>query len=81
VPAAGRQVEPEKMQRHCSGKIVVCGHSPQTSGEPLDLGFLKVIDTDCSRGGWLTAIDLFHLRFLQANERGEMRQGTTSDFM
>jgi serine/threonine protein phosphatase 1 len=71
-------VEPEKMRPHYSGKTVIAGHTPQTSGEPLDLGFLKVIDTDCSRGGWLTAIDLDHQRFLQANERGEMRQGTSS---
>jgi hypothetical protein len=59
----------------------LAGHPPHTSSQLLDPGFQKVIDTDCSRGGWLTAIDLVHLRFLQANERGELRQVTTSDFM
>ena len=66
-------VEPEKMRRHYSGKIVVAGHTPQIGGEPLDLGFLKVIDTDCSRGGWLTALEVGSGRILQANQLGETR--------
>jgi serine/threonine protein phosphatase 1 len=74
-------VEPNRMRRHFSGKVVIAGHTPQTSGRPLDLGFLKLIDTDCSRGGWITAIDLVRQRFLQANERGEKRQGTWSNLV
>ena len=74
-------VETEMMRPHCSGKVVIAGHTPQAGGAPLDLGFLKVIDTDCSRGGWLTALDLGDHRILQANERAEMRRGTTSDPM
>ena len=66
-------VQPEKMRPHYSGKTVVAGHTPQTSGEPLDLGFLKVIDTDCSRGGWLTALEVGSGRILQANQLGETR--------
>ena len=66
-------VEPEKMRRHCSGKTVIAGHTPQTSGEPLDLGFLTVIDTDCSRGGWLTALEVGSGRIVQANQLGETR--------
>ena len=27
-------------------------------GEILDLGFLVCIDTNCARGGWLTALDV-----------------------
>jgi serine/threonine protein phosphatase 1 len=65
--------EPEMLRSHCSGKIVIAGHTPQTSGEPLGLGFLKVIDTDCSRGGWLTALDLETGRAIQANQQGDMR--------
>ena len=42
---------PEQMRPHFSGKTVIAGHTPQTSGQPLDLGFLKLIDTDCSREG------------------------------
>ena len=66
-------VEPEKMRPHYSGKTVIAGHTPQTSGEPLDLGFLKVIDTDCSRGGWLTALEVGSGRIVQANQLGEAR--------
>jgi len=55
--------------------MVIAGHTPQTSGEPLDLGFLKVIDTDCSRGGWLTALEVKSGEVLQANQRGELREG------
>ena len=66
-------VEPEKMRPHYSGKTVIAGHTPQTSGEPLDLGFLKVIDTDCSRGGRLTALEVGSGRIVQANQLGETR--------
>jgi hypothetical protein len=39
----------------------------------LDLGFLKVIDTDVARGGWLTALEVGSRRILQANQLGETR--------
>ena len=43
-------------KRHCSGKIAVVGHTPQT--EILDLGYLICIDTGCAVGGKLTALDV-----------------------
>jgi len=61
-------IQPDKMLAHCSGKIVIAGHTPQTSGEPLDLDFLKVIDTDCCRGGWLTALEVGKGTFVQTNQ-------------
>ena len=67
-------VEPEKMRRHYSGKIVIAGHTPQTSGEVLDLGFLKVIDTDCCRGGWLTALEVLSGDIIQANKAAIVRR-------
>jgi serine/threonine protein phosphatase 1 len=66
-------VEPRRITPHYSGKTVVAGHTPQTSGEVLDLGFLKLIDTDCSRGGWLTALETYEGEVLQANQQGECR--------
>jgi serine/threonine protein phosphatase 1 len=69
-------VRPEKMRPHYSGKTVVAGHTPQTSGVPLDLGFLKVIDTDCSRGGWLTALDVLGGEIFQANQSADSRRAT-----
>ena len=68
-------VQPEKMRPHSSGKTVIAGHTPQTSGGPLDLVFLKVIDTDCCRGGWLTALEVRTGELFQANQRGEVRNG------
>jgi serine/threonine protein phosphatase 1 len=67
-------VVPEKMRPHYSGKTVIAGHTPQTDGVPLDLGFLRVIDTDCSRGGWLTALELQSGELIQANQSEESRE-------
>ena len=58
---------------HCSGKIAVVGHTPQTSGEILDLGFLVCIDTNCVRGGWLTALDISTGRSWHADRAGRLR--------
>jgi serine/threonine protein phosphatase 1 len=58
---------------HCSGKVAVVGHTPQLSGEVLDLGFLICIDTNCARGGWLTALDTDSGRIWQADHAGKLR--------
>jgi serine/threonine protein phosphatase 1 len=49
------------------------GHTPQKSGEVLDLGYLKCIDTYCHGGGWLTALEVGTGKVWQANLAGEMR--------
>jgi serine/threonine protein phosphatase 1 len=66
-------IDPEGQRPHFSGKTVVVGHTPQVGGELLDTGFLLCIDTDCSRGGWLTAIVIGNERVIQSNQRGEVR--------
>ncbi len=43
---------------HSSGKTVILGHTVQPSGEILDRGYLKCLDTNCAGGGWLTALDV-----------------------
>ncbi len=64
----------EPRQRpHFSGKTVIVGHTPQTSGEVLDLGNLICIDTDCSRGGWLTGLELKTGQAIQINQGGDCR--------
>jgi serine/threonine protein phosphatase 1 len=60
-------------QAHHSGKTVIVGHTPQKSGEVLDLGFVKCIDTFCHGGKWLTALDVGTGQLWQANERGQQR--------
>lgn len=54
--------------------MAVVGHTPQLSGEVLDLGFLVCIDTNGARGGWLTALDVDSGQVWQADVRGRLRE-------
>jgi serine/threonine protein phosphatase 1 len=58
---------------HQSGKIAVVGHTPQASGEMLDLGHIKLIDTYCYGDQWLTALDVNEGTIWQANNLGKLR--------
>jgi len=58
---------------HKSGKTVFVGHTPQRSGEILDLDHIVCIDTGCAYGGWLTAIDVETREFWQADLDGNLR--------
>ena len=62
--------------RHESGKTAVVGHTPQDSGEILDLDHLICIDTYCVGGGWLTALDINSRQVWQANRDGQLREGS-----
>jgi serine/threonine protein phosphatase 1 len=66
-------------QPHQSGKIIVCGHTPQPSGVPRSLGHAICIDTWVYGEGWLTALDLETHDYYQANQRGEFRTGQIAD--
>jgi serine/threonine protein phosphatase 1 len=68
-----RVTDPDSGAPHVSGKVVVVGHTPQSSGEVLDLGFLVNIDTNCVRGGWLTALDVESRQVWQADANGKLR--------
>jgi len=59
--------------RHCSGKVAIVGHASQKSGEILDLGYLKCIDTWCYGNGWLTALDVDSGQFWQVDKTGKPR--------
>ena len=59
--------------QHGSGKTVIAGHTSQKSGEILDLGHVKVIDTYCYGGGWLTALDVLTEEVWQADREGNAR--------
>ncbi len=58
---------------HCSGKIAVVGHTPQVSGEVLDLRHLLCVDTGCFTGGWLTALDVGSGETWRVDEKGRRR--------
>jgi serine/threonine protein phosphatase 1 len=68
-----RVTDPQTAVPHCSGKTAVVGHTRQLSGAVLDLGFLVCIDTNCVRGGWLTALDTGTGRVWQADRAGTNR--------
>lgn len=59
--------------RHQSGKTAVLGHTPQTSGQVLDLGHLLCLDTYCFGSGYLTAMNLDTGQIWQADRFGRMR--------
>lgn len=60
---------------HPSGKRVICGHTPQRSGEPFELPGWTCIDTFACGGGWLTALDVATNEYFQASQAGEERRG------
>lgn len=60
---------------HESGKIMICGHTKQRSGWPLNLGHAVCIDTWVYGNGWLTCMDVKTGKLWQANRQGEVREG------
>ncbi len=59
---------------HVSGKRVFIGHTPQPTGNILDVGHLVCIDTYCFGGGFLTAFDLDSNRLIQVDHHGHLRR-------
>lgn len=59
---------------HISGKWIVCGHTPQISGLPLQLQGMTLLDTYCFGGGWLSALDVNSRHLWQSNLQGEHRE-------
>lgn len=60
---------------HQSGKVMVCGHTPQKSGQPQNRGHAVCIDTWVYGKGWLTCLNVQTGQYWQANERGQTRGG------
>lgn len=58
---------------HCSGKTAIVGHTANKSGEIVDLGHLKCLDTYCYGGKWLTGMDLTSGEVWQFDKRGRPR--------
>lgn len=66
-------------ERHCSDKIMVCGHTVQESGVPRSNGDSVCIDTWAYGAGWLSCLDVGSGKIWQANEAGDRRSLTLSD--
>jgi serine/threonine protein phosphatase 1 len=63
----------EAASPHISGKIMVCGHTKQRSGVPLNLGHAVCIDTGVYDGGWLTCLDVDRGFIWQADQSGRVQ--------
>lgn len=61
-------------EAHASGRTAIVGHTAQRSGEVLDAGYLRCLDTHCYAGGWLTAQEVRTGETWQANAEGRLRQ-------
>lgn len=59
---------------HQSGKIMICGHTPQKSFRPRNIGHAICIDTWVYHNGWLTCIDPEAGEYWQANQQGHLRR-------
>jgi len=66
-------------ERHCSDKIMVCGHTEQKSGLPFSNGNAICIDTWAYGAGWLSCIDVESGTIWQANEAGDRRSFTLDE--
>jgi serine/threonine protein phosphatase 1 len=63
-------------KRHCSGRIMVCGHTPQKTGVPLVNDHSICIDTWAYGDGWLSCLEVESGIIRQANESGDTRSFT-----
>jgi serine/threonine protein phosphatase 1 len=64
---------------HVSGKVMVCGHTRQLDGRPLNCGATVCIDTGAyDPQGWLTCLDVAAGRYWQADQQGRRRDGMLS---
>lgn len=59
---------------HRSGKRVFVGHTPQSLGNIMDLGYLVCLDTYCFGQGYLTAMDLDSGDLIQVDYYGHLRR-------
>ena len=57
------------------GVRVICGHTPQKSGNPLVLPGWVGIDTFAWGSGWLTGLDVSSGEFVQTTQSGQSRSG------
>jgi len=62
-----------RSEPHCSGKLLICGHTQQRSGLPLNLGHTVCLDTWPYGNGWLTCLDAATGQIWQANQAGRLR--------
>lgn len=70
----------DQMSAHGSGKVIICGHTPQKSGRPLNRGFGICIDTNACNGGCLTCMEVNSGTVWQANDSLRVERSHIEDY-
>lgn len=71
-PTVLRWMKFDRTPPHYSGKIMVCGHTPQPFGYPANFGHAICLDTKVyDADGWLTCLDPATGAYWQANQEGK----------
>ncbi len=71
----------ENPSPHYSGKVMICGHTSQKDGLPLNVGYAICIDTWVyGETGWLTCLDVQSGQMWQANQKGATRTTNIAEF-
>lgn len=65
---------------HYSGKTMICGHTSQKSGKPVNLGHAICLDTWACGDGWLTCLDVSGGKVWQANQQGQVQIAHIEEF-
>ena len=65
---------------HCSQKTMICAHTSQKSGNPVNLGHAICLDTWACGDGWLTCLDVYGGQVWQANQQGQVQLANIEDF-
>ena len=65
---------------HYSGKTMICGHTSQKSGQPINLGHAVCIDTWACGQGWLTCLDVYGGQVWQTNQQGQVKISRIEQF-
>ncbi len=71
----------DHIQPHQSGKIIVCGHTPQPAGMPMNKGFAICLDTAATYGELLTCLDVQSGKLWQSDPAGKISRGTIADYL
>jgi serine/threonine protein phosphatase 1 len=71
----------DRIGAHESGKTIVCGHTPQPSGRPMNRGYAVCIDTHACGGGPLTCLEAGSGKVWRAFADGKVERGHLSDFV
>ncbi|MEA5533571.1 metallophosphoesterase family protein [Crocosphaera sp. XPORK-15E] len=65
---------------HYSGKTVICGHTSQKDGQPVNLGHQICLDTWACGDGWLSCLDVDTGKLWQTNQKGQVRTTSIDKF-